>query len=151
MRESHCQKLLLTSRHNQTSCYPVFSMWWRHCQHSCRSLFLAVLIMHNGKSPPQSTWSMFANLMGLLHADSTATHRSYSVCSFTLVSVHVSMWLCTQTLRWSTVQWSKCLVVNGQWYNRLSMTHPDLCISFPPGRFWGVLFFHHSGPRQQSQ
>lgn len=29
------------------SCYPVFSMWQRHCQRSGSSLFLAALIMHN--------------------------------------------------------------------------------------------------------
>lgn len=89
MRVSHCQKLLLTSRHNQTSCYPVSSMWWRHCQRSCRSLFLAALIMHNRKSPPQSTWSIFTKPNGttLITQQSIVAAVCVGLCSSPYISM----------------------------------------------------------------
>lgn len=82
-------KLLLTSRHNQTFCYPVLCMWWRRCQRSDRSLFLAAFIMHDRKSPPQSTWSMFTKPNGtvLIRQQRAAATVCLGLCSCPYVSM----------------------------------------------------------------
>lgn len=51
-----------TTKHPAT----LSSVWRRRCQHSSSSLFLASFIMHNWKSPPQSTWSMFTKPNGTM-------------------------------------------------------------------------------------
>lgn len=108
----HCQKLLLPSRHNQTSCHPVFSKRCRHCQHSCRSFIFS--------SSHYAQWKViFPKCMKHVYKPNRAaviTHQreDTTVCASSCSSPFTSVrWLCMQTQHWRSVHRSKCLVVNG--------------------------------------
>lgn len=91
---------MITSKQTKASIlHPVLSMWWRHCQHSHRSLFIAALIMHEWKSPPQSAWGIFTEPDG-----STLLTQQRAAAS---------VWLWTAMQYWSAVQWSECYAVSG--------------------------------------
>lgn len=70
--------------------------------------------MHNGKSPPQSTWSMFTKPNGTM----LITQRCVVATGYVGVCTSPYVSTCDCVCK-SMAQWAKCSVVNGQWYNTL--------------------------------